>query len=145
LYFAVSGPPRDANAIVWTLDPWALNRIVAKRGDLILDAEDSKAQGHLREEFSARELPKSPIALESPLKSARITAQRGAFTLHGKTTKPLEAYPLLYKYLARIPIARSKILDLREQLRIAGVAETSVFPELSALCRELLEYWRSPS
>lgn len=145
LYFAVSGPHRPQNPVVWVLDPWALNRVVARKGDVVLDAEDTKARSYLRPPFSDKVLPPYPIALESPLKSARIAAQRGTFTLHGKNAKGIDRYPAIYRRITKIAIARSKVPLLREQLRVAGITETTVFPELPALCQELLEYWRPPS
>ena len=141
LYFAVGAAGKERDAAVWALDPWALNRRVAKRGDVVLTSED--ATRYLNPPFSTRALPRRPIAIESPYKTRRIAAQRGAFTVHGSSARSLETYPELRCHIAKIPIRQSSIRTIRAQLRTAGMTETTVFPELPALARELIDYWQT--
>jgi len=146
LYFAVrdslntyadaSKPP---DACVWVLDPWSLNLKVAKKGDRILYPTEKPVRGYLSE---ATEPPASPIALLATLKSRRIAAQKGVFTLHGAHARGLETYTALRPHLARIDIPWNAIDRIRRSLVRAGITETTVFPELPGLSRELLYYWR---
>lgn len=101
---------------------------------------DKKIQGYLPEPFSNRALARYPRALQAPRKSNRVAAQKGVFTLHGKLVNGLERYASLKGSLAKIEISAKKKSLMKEQLRLAGVSETSVFPELAALGRELVEY-----
>jgi hypothetical protein len=142
LYFSVRDATAENNAAVWVLDPWALNSKVARKGEHIFHPGERRIQNYLTEPFSRVALPRSPIALEAPLNSNRITAQKGAFTLHGNTRKALERYAILKPRLLKIEIARQKISLIREQLLVVGITETTVFPELTGLCRELLDYWK---
>jgi hypothetical protein len=142
LYFALQAAPKNANPVVWMLNPWMLNQKVARKGDVMLCPADESISRYVREPFSGDRLSSHPIAVEPPLKSNRIAAQRGMFTLHGRVPKPLESYRELTPHLKKIVILRSQILDMKDQLRVAGFSETTVFPELSALCKELIEFWR---
>jgi FRG domain len=142
LYFALRDTTGDRNAVVWVLDPWALNKKIARKGEKILIPGAKQIQGYLPEPLSYKSIPRNPIALEPSLNSSRITAQRGAFTLHGSMHKALDKYAELKPHLRKIEIANRRIPIIKEQLFIAGITETSVFPELAGLCRELLDYWK---
>lgn len=120
LYFAVRDAPGDSDAAVWVLDPWELNRRIARKGKTILSPVEPRIQSYLPEPLSKRALPRNPIALEAPLNSNRISAQRGVFTLHGSTRKALNRYANLKDRLLKIEIARQKICLIKEQLRIVG-------------------------
>lgn len=86
--------------------------------------------------------PPRPIAIAAPLKSRRIVVQKGVFTLHGNLKRGIDQYKELRGALARIDIAASRIDSIRRSLLAAGITETTVFPELSGLARELHYYWR---
>jgi hypothetical protein len=142
LYFAIREAKAGTNSTVWILNPWALNRRVARKGDQILTPAERGVARYLPKANSGDTLPRAPIAIEPPLKSNRITAQKGVFTLHGRSPKALNTYPTLKSYLTKVDIDQSRTVLIKEQMLVAGVTETTVFPELTALCRELVEYWR---
>ena len=144
LFFATSNMDTVNNPAVWVLNPWSLNHRVAKKGDVILSPSEPKTVRYLLERFTRKPLPPYPIVIEPPLKSNRIAAQKGVFTLHGRNVKALERYAALKPYVLKIEISRKKVPELRDQLLVAGLTETTVFPELPALSRELLAYWRPP-
>ena len=131
----------DGDAVVWVLDPWAVNKKIAHKGDFLFSASDRGVQGYLQKPFSKKILPSGPIALEAAFDSKRIAAQRGCFTLHGRTRKALDKYSAIKTRLVKIEIAHKRVGDIREQLRVLGITETSVFPELSGLTREIKDYW----
>jgi hypothetical protein len=145
LYFALTDslghPERTSNPAVWALDPWALNKKVAKKGDAILNPSRDNLARYLPNRYSKRKLPLRPIAIQPPHKSKRIAAQQGFFTVHGASLKSLETYIALFRCCTKIEIARSHVRVIREQLLVAGIAETTVFPELDGLCRELLDFY----
>lgn len=149
LYFAVRDAKdqkrapgeKPCNPAVWALDPFALNREVARRGDQIFNAQSARAKRYLEESQSRGRLPAKPIAIAPSHKAHRIEAQQGRFTVHGSTKKGLERYGALKRYCVKIEILHSKLGDITEQLIVAGIAETSVFPELDGLSRELVSYY----
>jgi len=142
LYFALNDQEKKANPAVWAFNPWELNRKLARKGDEILNPREKKIQRYLPEPYSRQALPKHPIAIQPPLKSNRIAAQQGTFTLHGSSFKALDHYRLLKPHCVKIEILRSKVPLMKEQLLVAGIAETTVFPELTGLCRELLDFYK---
>jgi FRG domain len=145
LYFAVRDASNGKNAAVWVLDPWQLNRRVARKAEQVFVPGETTIRGYLPEPLSARSLPRYPIAIEPSLNSIRITAQKGAFTLHGSTIRAIDNYAAMKSHLRKILVKGTAVPIIREQLYMAGITETTVFPELSALCRELLDYWKYQS
>jgi hypothetical protein len=145
LYFSVRDATGKNNAAVWVLDPWALNNKIARKGDNVFLPGEKRIRNYLTEPFSRVAIPRCPIALDAPLNSKRITAQKGVFTLHGNARKALDRYAGLKPRLLKIEIAKQRISLIREQLLVVGISETTVFPELTGLCRELLDYWKFQS
>jgi hypothetical protein len=70
--------------------------------------------------------------------SPRIAAQ-GVFTVHGRQRGARRSEPPAHRYGPGLhdQIPADAIGDIRRQLAIAGVTETSVFHELDGLCREI--------
>lgn len=137
LYFAVRSNPGEKDAAVWVLDPWALNSFAASLDELILSSE-AKAAPYLKPLYrkkSQKKLPRLPIAVVPPYNSARITVQRGTFTVHGHEPRGLEQ--LFQKRLIKIRIPKKSVLLMRRELRTCGIGEFTVFPDLDGLCREI--------
>lgn len=142
LYFAVRDADAGRDIAVWMLDPWWLNEKVSGFGNLILWSNDTRIANYLPAPFAEGVvIPAAPIAIEPPHTSRRIAAQKGVFTLHGSDRRPLEKQPALSKRLLKIIIPRGRVRGLRDALRLAGVTETLVYPELPGLCHELLDHW----
>jgi FRG domain len=142
LFFAVREPLDRIDGCVWMLDPWAVARS-AGLGDLIFDHLNPRSAAHLPPVWGNEPLPDYPITMQPSFNSRRITAQRGMFTIHGSSRKPLESDPSLAGCLTKIIVRRGAKDRLREQLSTAGISECTVFPELSGLCRELLNTWQT--
>jgi hypothetical protein len=145
LYFALRDTKdKKENAAVWILNPKVLNQKVAKKGYLILSTlcDTMKIKGYLPKIDSPLSGTGYPIAIQPELKSFRIAAQQGVFTLHGKDKQALDDYAILDQHLVKIEILRSKDSLIKEQLLVAGIGETTVFPELSALAQELIDYYQ---
>lgn len=146
LYFAVQDPfgsNRGKDAAVWVLDPYELNYRVVKQHIEMFRPGDQKIERYLPDpkKHPSRHLPELPIALEAPFHSERISAQRGVFTLHGKSHRALETYKGFKRYLIKIEVIGDAVPKLKEQLRTAGISEARVFPDLEHLCRDLFDYW----
>lgn len=140
LYFAVRENHRGTDAGVWVLNPWWLNhRSLGRReipfaGDSALEpwAPLSK-RGPLEGTW--------PVAMRPEQGTLRIAVQKGFFTIHGRQRGALNRLSNLHADngpgLRLIRIPADAILDIRRQLAIAGVTETSAFQELDGLCREI--------
>ena len=85
------------------------------------------------------DLPNYPIAIYPPYVNNRLSAQKSCFTVHGSMKSGFET---LYKKnpklrLVQLKIDGSKAIDLKDKLISAGITETTLFPDLEGLAREL--------
>ena len=138
LYFAVA-EHRDngGDASVWAMNPWWLNK-EALRGNYVMFTADSEAAAPWTPGRLQREAALAPIAVRPVHGSARIKAQSGVFTLHGSETGGLERLASKPGANLRKLILPAEHVDaVRQQISVAGVSDSSIFPELSGLCREL--------
>jgi hypothetical protein len=140
LYFALRDHRGDSDAAVWMLNPWWLNK--QSLGDYVLpDAGSAQVAnwGPLKPGQMLDARP--PAAIRPTHASPRIAAQKGFFTIHGTergaldrlSQSPADRGPQLRK----LTIPKDGVADMRRDLAIAGVTETTVFPELDGLSREL--------
>lgn len=150
LFFAVS--PKNAgsaavisDAAVWMLDPWALNGAVL--GDhRVYDASWTKAAPYLPVLPCADLEPTLPIAIDPLHFTARVAVQRSHFTVFGSQADGLSWVARRHpRMLAKIAIPRAAIPQIRVDLATCGIRDTSVFPDLEGLSRELLRFYTEPS
>lgn len=89
LYFAIRDSVGDADAAVWVMNPWWLNR--ATFGDYVLfPADDPRAATHAPPRPNQRIQGTLPIAITPIHANHRIAAQRGVFTVHGNARGGLD-------------------------------------------------------
>ena len=144
LYFALRSPlPEQAPPAVWVLNPVRLNQVVCKTDSVVLSNEP-QAAGYLPE--SARDELRSelPIAVDPIHVSRRLAVQRSRFTIHGRDQNGLITVAASHPgILFRIIIEKKFAADILNDLRTCGVSETTIFPDLEGLSRELLREWPS--
>lgn len=134
LYFALCHNTGMSDAVVWILDPWALNRWARKESDLVFSS-DAAAKRFLPKLYSSQVPPKRPIAIVPPYNSQRITVQRGTFTIHGSNKDGLDVQ--YNNRLVKIIIPKECCIQIRRDLRHAGISEFTLFPDLDGLCRDI--------
>ncbi len=148
LFFAIGdwrgrGGDPQSDAVVWMLDPWYLNQWSHQK-DEVFRYDEGRVMKYLPKKLWAAHRPHpTPIALMPMYNSRRLTAQRGVFTMHGNDKRPLEKMlPNRSKpHLARIVIPQGSVGDMREALRVAGITDVNMFPEMSYLCQDILHAW----
>jgi hypothetical protein len=157
LYFATSqrGGKNDkytGDAAVYMLDPWWLNEHAFK--DVVHVAESYQSVGpalpdweeakpYLPDEFDSEELGlKVPLAIDPSHFTRRIAAQRSRFTIFGREKDGLKAVAndSSESRLVKFDVKRDAIPDFKHDLRLAGISEDTIFPDLEGLGREL-SYW----
>jgi hypothetical protein len=71
--------------------------------------------------------------------SRRIAAQRSRFTIFGREKDGLKivAKRCAERHLVRFDVKKESIPDLKRDLRLAGISEETIFPDLEGLGREL--------
>lgn len=133
LYFALRDG--DGDAAVWILNPFKLNKATINREQVI---HPTGLNGNYEDYYLERTkvLEGSVIAM-SPLRhNPRVFHQRAGFTLHDNLQTPLEdMYP---EALRKIVIPKGARSGAIKFLKIAGISEFSLFPDLDGLSRELM-------
>ena len=135
LHFAIQN--RKSESAIWILDPYDLNEQalgVQKVKYLNQDFQDGYEYYFIPD--IDEEFPADVIAIGSDSRTSRVRSQRGVFTLHQNLDQALEEiYPSALK---KIILPREAVSQARRFLRLAGVNEFSLFPDLDGLARHLL-------
>ena len=129
-WFAVTSFPEGTDAMVFALG--------LARADLeILDI----ATGETASGSSVREplaITKGVYLIETPPVSARITTQRGIFTLHGSPTTPIAV-----STAETFVIPKDMRHNFQGRLLDLGIDASHIYPDLDGLCKTL--DWRLKS
>jgi FRG domain len=157
LYFALmhcpfelqkNGKPRFTTAAsVWILKPIQWNRHalrnVSYAGGIIAPGDEALKGHRSTPDFSGMNI--SPVAVYGAYNSPRIVAQRGAFTIFGQSTSPMEKifddedFP--EDSLIKVTILPSVVPTMRESILNHGVTESVVFPDLTGLALEIKRFF----
>lgn len=145
LFFALQLGPKDNrfhNPCVWLMNPKDLNKISQNKFRLLRTdkegADYKKVYEYLNDCYTNHE-EKLPIAISSTYSNERILRQKGCFTMHGNTKKSITHIYQNFKTnnLVRIDIDRKSSSLIEEQLFQTGISESSIYPDLEGLSREL--------
>lgn len=131
------------NAAVWVLAPKQWNQGALPDNPSIdgpLDRDHPNLNGYNRIGEVERLQP-IPVALHGAHNSPRIVAQQGTFVLFGSQQKSMQQ---VFRYqnfdsvaLRRIVIGKQHILKMRDSLYAHGITESTLFPDLEGLSRDL--------
>ncbi len=147
LFFAVNDIEKypDAEAAVWCLKPTALNKNAGisdpVEAQYIPSFDDLELKPYAAEEM--RVTPRVgllPVATIATRNNARIQAQLGTFTIHHIVKQPIEDVgdkSHVNKYT--IPNASRETIE--KELKLLGLTQFSLFPELTsvgAILREMM-------
>lgn len=129
VFFALLGS-NDGDAAVYVLDPLALN-LRSTKHDIPSVYKDESFDYQTIYWHHKPVPPVFPIAIQAPAQNSRILAQRGKFTVHGTDRRAIdEQFPELVKKV-RLPLSLKD--SAMEFLRLAGINEFSVFPDVVGL------------
>lgn len=139
MYFAVEdwADKPNTDAALWCLWPTLLNQnanIVDKvEGQYIPSFEDDELQGYTVDSLRQNtRLELFPVATIATRNNARIQAQMGTFTIHHNKKIAIEEvgdHSHVAKYI--IPYANKEALA--EELKLLGMTQFSLFPELASV------------
>ena len=148
LYFACDGKA-DKDGVVYVLDPWAFNHhfnpdvISVPTGD-----SDALKAYELIEDIVQNPLrtvsSEFPLAFRPNMTNDRIQAQRGLFTIHGRSKTPIEVLTKRMRtveVLWQLAISSKDKTDIRRQLAVTGVTSSTLFPGIQGLCEEICEHY----
>jgi hypothetical protein len=129
---------------VWMLNPSWLNHKSIKTSLPVYLIEsawenykntDKKAGPYLKE----KKLPPYPIAIYPHYHDSKMLAQKSVFTMHGKIHN---AFSIMCSsnskaQICGIKINPEKITNICKELRLAGITETTIFPEPKSIANEI--------
>jgi len=146
LYFAVC-EQFDSDAALWVLDPYWLNE-EAELGPVAIvptpeSLENDFAKGYVRPYDGGRAPPREhPIGLRPLHVTPRITAQKGTFVMFGSKDDALERlgradakHPGAGLQVVKIP--KAYVASMLEEVELAGITQSTLFPDLEGLAREI--------
>ena len=136
LYFALN--ENATNPCIWILDPFQLNKesngeesILTPESDLGIDYYYNSCIGRTTVQ------KENTIAIYPRKQSARVFSQKGVFTLFGSKEDSLEnLYP---SCLTKFEIPLDAIPEANKFLKLAGIDEFSIYPDLDGLARLLIK------
>lgn len=156
LYFAVMSSPFSgklkagvptlsfsSDAAVWMLDPVAWNKHALRHQGFdrgILSPADEALQSY-KPQTRFNDMNIFPVAIYGAHNSPRIVAQRGAFTIFGKSTKSMEEafdtdrFPK--ECLTKVIFEKDVLEKIRRSVLLHGTTESVVFPDLEGLAKEI--------
>jgi hypothetical protein len=150
LYFATGesrwrgrNPKSKCDAVVWVMNPWLFNHRYGFGEDRIPSFEDPVVKPYLDDYFKPSKpvtWPDRPLAFEPPHNSLRLAAQRGKFTIHGKSRKSLNVFSDDEDVFVKIVINGKERDWVRQQLGRAGITEGTLYPGLEGLSRDIDDY-----
>lgn len=140
LYFALRDNHADSDAALWVLNPWWLNKQSLGEYDIPY-VGDHRLQDWAPLARGETLRGRLPVAIKPVHASQRISNQKGFFTIHGTQRDALDTLSHSNADrgpgLKRLIVPRERVLEMRRELSIAGVTETTVFQELDGLSREI--------
>lgn len=153
LYFSLSdaeyektlgGPEYKKNAAIWVLDPvkWNEKSLNVDPPPGIISPPHDYLNGHMPGNTTKLD----PIALYGIYNSPRIVAQKGVFTLFGKSKIPMEQCYVENNYpqdcLIKIVIETKRIKDMIDGLIRIGITDSVIFPDLTGLSKEIKRFFK---
>jgi FRG domain-containing protein len=147
LYFAVRELRQPRDAAVWVLDPtWLNEKSLGGEEETYLSGimlpEWKETDPWFPTPFEETLHPKMPLALDPPHVARRVSVQRSHFTIHGTDRNGLDQFVgKRGSRLVKIIIGRKGIANILDDLATYGIVETTIFPDLEGLSRELIRAW----
>jgi hypothetical protein len=141
LYFAVNYRKEGDTPRLYLMNPYRWNKVHGYGGDLYWPryfgwdpkAKDYYEYGEILIEGGADW--EYPCGLYPPQRDARLSAQRGYFTIHGYDARPLDE--ISPELIAAIDFAPLAVKEVEEELEYSGLNEYALFPDLEGLARHL--------
>ena len=143
IYFALNvQAERGSNPCVWILDPFELNRITCSDAVILTPPDDF--EGSYYENFITNEktFGHDVVAINPTRLTSRQLAQDSTFTVFGNLTKPLEE--VAPQALKKIELSTRMRNEVEEFLRLSGITEYRLFPDLDGLSRYIKKiHWKN--
>lgn len=143
LYFATQSI-NDQDAAVWVLSPGTWNKAIIPNtlGEgRPFATGDQSVMPYLKSDLAIK--PEKPVAIYGNHNSARIVAQRGTFMVFSPWSKKamenvfVDESSIPAHCLRRVIVPKANSESILKSLKSIGITESTVFPDLEGLAREL--------
>jgi hypothetical protein len=126
----------DTQGALFAISPYSLNASQIGKSVLLLP-DDPEALASINRAFD-RKMPEVPkvLAVRPSEVDARLMVQLSVFTLHGDGI-PLEDIPDHDTYVMKWNIPPKSKRKIRRQLKLLGIRESSLFPDLEHLAKDV--------
>ena len=130
--------PKDStqDACIWALRLGYLNDHYGY-GPYLLPLSAKSARDLLIPAFTNHVSPGNIAAAMAVESDPRMQMQQGAFTVHGHRV-PLCELPETSSWLQKAVVPRDSIAQMKYELKVLSIRRDSVFPDLSALARQVM-------
>jgi hypothetical protein len=140
--FALDGLKEGDEPAIWVLNPHSLNEVWAKSEgegpyprDVIPPENLGQFGNILRVQDGDWPGWTTPVAIYPQQINERVRAQRGWYTIHGRTREPLEAQ--VPSAVECIVLNSDCVGELRTILEFMGITTASLYPDLDHLAAEI--------
>jgi hypothetical protein len=140
LYFALSAwsPKHRAGPAVCAINSMLFNQ----HAEIYGPAAGEDIPKYLPRPFSGEDLPPYPVAVDPRFVAQRMLVQHSHFTIHGSDVRGIDEMLGELKiedqfHMAHMDADEDAVDRLRWHLALLGITETSIFPDLEGLAREL--------
>jgi len=123
----------DEAAEIWIINPTSLNR-ESSGCDGIINLNESEWGDYINPEKAL-----FPICVNASHIDARIIAQQGVFTLHGKLILPLNSYDSFHPHIFRLYVLKKHINNIKDNLFRLGYDHARMFPGIETLAQKIKE------
>ena len=128
---------KDKDANIWCLNPIKLNSNIRFPSYDYEKIPNICANKELQEMYASSRQT-YPVAIIGPQNTERIIAQKGVFTLFpNKESFTMESLGKADEFLVKITIPKEYIAAIKNDLYFIGMSESSLFPELDSISKEL--------
>lgn len=143
LFFALKlnkGDNAFQDPCIWIIDPQELNKFSINKAEIIR-SNDNQNKEILSEYLNfTNQNNELPIAISPTYSNERVLRQKGCFTLHSGNSTINSVYKKnKSSQIVKLNISNKERSQILEQLKLAGISESSIFPDLEGLSRELNE------
>lgn len=135
LFFALNGDGKTP--CIWMLNPYDLNHVSYNAASIpnpLRDLDFSYTDAYTDKKSNPYRFP---IAIIAPRTSDRLFAQKGLFSLQGSDPRPIDLIPELSKCVEKFELPIDAIDDAKNFLKLAGINNYSIFPDLDGLAKHL--------
>ena len=132
VHFALRDSSPDLDSVIWVLDPYELNLQSMGTDSLLHPNQLSSDYKKLFIDRTAK--PDGDVVAIVPIRHhPRVFSQQSGFTLHADLKTPLNV--LHPECVTKIHLPKAAKPDAEAFLRLAGITEFTLFPDLDALGR----------